>query len=721
VDNYITWILTRPRLVIACVISISIFFGYYGSSVKMDNTIEVWLPSHHSTLDEYHHFLEEFGSEEFILIALKHPSGLTRDYMRLTARFTHALEKEKGVEKVFSLSQVYERSGLDFESCRQYIVASPLYHHTLISPDGKTSALILQLSREGLDNRQGLVEGVKELVASLSTKDQEIFLAGPPVFNVALDQMSQRVSTHYFPLLFCVALIILFLLFRTVVGVLLPAIMMGLSLLLTIGWMGVWGGSLNMVTIALFPLMMVISLAYTIYLLNGYHAARRAQKNSITADQKKEMITASLTEVWFPIFLSGVTTGIGFASLTVSEVVPVKNLGFFAAVSIASTFVLVISFLPAALLLFPVPPLPSKREREHKRFTMFLQGLSRFAVQRKWEILTFCLILCVASFGGITQIKAETQALRFFKEKSPLAQAYAFIESTLTGLSPIEIVIESKSNRENALLLTNDIVQQINSLQDFLSDQEGVVCSQSVVAMREMRGLTTGEADGSMQGYLNQKKNATRVSVKAKTMGSSEYQLLINKIDRYLNEHFSGEVRAYTTGIVPLIIDMQDTLLKSLIESFSLALGVIGLIFFLLLRSFKNTLICMIPNVIPILVVLGCMGYAGIKLDVATVMIASVALGIAVDDTIHFIYRFKKEASGSASYTQPIFSTLSSTGKAIICTSMVNLCGFSVLCFSDFRPMIYFGLLTGITILAALVGDLIILPASLVAFKVKFK
>jgi len=721
VDNYSAWILTHPRWVIACVVSISVFFGYYGSSVKMDNTIEVWLPAHHSTLDEYHHFLEEFGSEEFILVALKHPGGLTRDYMHLTANLTHALEKEKGVERVFSLSQVYERSGLDFESCRQYIVASPLYHHTLVSPDGETSALILQLSSEGLANRQGLVEGVKEQVLSLAAKDQEIFLAGPPVFNVALDQMSQRVSSHYFPLLFCVALIILFLLFRTVVGVLLPAIMMVLSLLLTIGWMGVWGGSLNMVTVALFPLMMVISLAYTIYLLNGYHAARRTKKNSLTTDQKKEMITGALTEEWFPILLSAATTGIGFASLTVSEVVPVKDLGFFAAVSITSTFVLVISFLPAALLLFPAPPPLSKREREHIRFNAFLQGLSHYAVQRKWGILTFCLILCLASFSGITQLKAETQALKFFKEKSPLSQAYTFIESTLTGLSPIEIVIESKSGRENDLFLTSDSMQRIKALQEFLSEQEGVVCTQSVVPVMELGGLTTDETEGIMQGYLNREKSAARVSVKAKTLGSSEYQLLVNKIDRYLNEHFNGEVRAYTTGIVPLIIDMQDTLLKNLIESFSLALGVIGLIFFLLMRSFKNTFIAMIPNLLPILAVLGCMGYAGIKLDVATVMIASVALGIAVDDTIHFIYRFKKEASSSESYTQSIFFTLSSTGKAIMCTSLVTLCGFFVLCFSDFRPMIYFGLLTGITMVAALVGALIILPASLVAFKVKFK
>jgi predicted RND superfamily exporter protein len=466
---------------------------------------------------------------------------------------------------------------------------------------------------------------------------------------------------------------------------------------------------------------MVLSLAYSIYLLNAYNNNRSEKNIKESPENKKKIIACSFKDVWLPIFLSALTTGIGFCSLVVSDVTPVRDLGLYAALSIASAFVLVISFLPAALFLFPLPSLPIKSGNKRERFQGFSQTLSQLAIQRKHLILIFCLIIFLVSSGGITQLKVETHALKFFNEKSQLAQAYAFIEDKLTGLSPIEIVIESKKSQGNDMLLTKDTVEKIKSLQEFLSQQEEVICSQSVVNILEdeMRGLTLRTTDSAFQGYFNEKENAIRISVKAKTLGSSEYQLLINTINRYLDENFSNGMRAYTTGIVPLIVDMQDTVLKNLIESFSIAFGVIGVILFLLLRSLKNTLISMIPNILPIVVILGFMGWAGIKLDVATIMIASIALGIAVDDTIHFLFRFKREQSASVEYGQPICSTLSSSGKAIIFTSLVTFCGFFVLCFSDFRPMIYFGLLTGITIVAALIGDLIVLPASLVAFKVK--
>lgn len=717
-DRYITWVLAHPRKVIGILLCVVILFGYFGFSVKMDNSMEVWLSSHDPKLADYHQFLKDFGSAEFILIAFEQKAGFTQDQMFLTKRLTQALEREEGVEKVLSLAQLYDQSGLDFKSFRKAVMASPLYRNNLISSDGKVTAILLQLSQEGLRDRQGLVNRVRELVSFLSSKDEKIFLAGPPVFNVELDQMSQRVSAHYFPLLFCVALIILFFLFRSVVGVLLPAMMMVLCLLLTIGWMGIWGGSLNMVTVALFPLVMVISLAYSIYLLNAYHYNIKAKGIKISSDQRKEIIASSFKEVRFPIFLSAITTGIGFGSLMVSEVTPVKDLGFFAALSISSAFLLVISFLPSALYLFPLPSVTFEKKGESKELQRFFQGLALFAERRKHLILTFCLILFLASLSGITQLKVETNALEFFQKKNQLAQAYAFIEDNLTGLSPIEIVIESKKGQGRDQLLSEETLGKIKSLQEFLSHQEGVVSSQSVVNMLE-GGIVNIKQGSALQGYLNQKENATRVSVKAKTLGSSEYQLLIKKINDYLKANFVEGLRAYTTGIVPLIVDMQDSLLKNLIQSFSLAFGVIGLILFFLLRSLKNTLISMIPNIIPIVVILGFMGWAGIKLDVATIMIASIALGIAVDDTIHFIFRFKKEQSASEEYAQPIMSTLSSTGKAIIFTSLVNFCGFFVLCFSDFKPMIYFGLLTGITIIAALIGDLIVLPAALVAFKVK--
>ncbi len=732
-NRFIAWILSHPKGNIVIVCLFLLVSAYYGMSVRMDNSMEVWLPEHSPAMIQYQKFLKDFGSEEFILIAFYMPEGLTREYILMTQRLALLLEREKGVAKAWSLDRNFDRPLKNFELFKDVILNSSFCRSMLISKDGKVSAIILVPSVEGVRNRIDLVEAVKKLVADEVPPDIKVFIAGPPVINAELDRMSQEVSAIYSPMLFFVCLVLLLFFFRSITGIAVPAFMMGSSMLITIGWMGIFNASLNIITVACFPLIMVISLAYSIYVYSAYQNSLIQQGDRVSSSCKQRALLISYRTVFLPVFLSAFTTAAGFGSLMVSNITPVRNLGLFVSLGILSTFFLAMTFLPSMFFLLPSPAFSGNGGGGDKLLNGFIKYAGMFAIRRQKTTLFFAFLLFALSVCGILRLSVETHILNFFKKNSPIVRAYNFIEGSLTGLSPIEIVIESKKKFFKNGTFKPETLKKIKELQKYLEQKKNVLSTHSaanIISDRTRIGFLDmlfvskepmlSGLDAALKDFINENSTATRVSVRAKTLASEKYSALIHDIDQYLAIHFRDELRAYITGVVPIIVNMQDCLLKNLIKSFCIAFGVICLVFFIFLRSVKNTIISMIPNIMPVIAILGFMGFFGINLDVATVMIASIAMGIAVDDTIHFIFRYKREKTGSSDFVQPVLATLEATGKPIFHTSLITFCGFIVLCFSGFKPMIYFGLLTAVTVFAALTGDIIVLPALLVRFKVKF-
>jgi predicted RND superfamily exporter protein len=503
---------------------------------------------------------------------------------------------------------------------------------------------------------------------------------------------------------------------------------MGFAMMLTVGWMGILNGSLNMITITVLPLVMVISLAYAIYFYNEYCTCL-LQNISTSEDMRKEAVIKAFRHVSYPLFLSALTTVVGFLSLTISDIAPVHDLGLFVALGVSSAFLLAVTFLPILLLVFPQPNQGKKMKPTTAQFTGMLAAISRLALTSKKQIFIFSFIVGIIASVGVTRLGIETDALLYFPKKNPIVQAYHFIEKNFTALSPVEIIIEPKESSWDDQMPDPETIDKIKSLQQSLSEMKEIVTSKSIVDIREDKvgaaflGINAIPNKRLLDGlntatgyFINSSGTKTRVSVRVKTVASERFQEVVENIKKSLKTHFKDDQKAYVTGIVPILVEMQTELLKNLIQSFLIAFCIIFCIFLFLLRFLKTALICMTVNLLPILAILGVMGWAGIKLDLATVLIGSIAIGIVVDDTVHFIMRLKQESSGAENLSGPILATLLSTGKAIVCTSLVILCGFVVLCFSDFKPMQNFGLLTGITIVIATMADLILLPAMLSMF-----
>ena len=731
-------------------------FGYYAIESKTDNSIEVWLKRNDPKLDYYYDFIDKFGDDEFLIIAMDGDDLFTGKKIKLINDIATRLESVKGVRSVISLASVYKdklsapyfkevlkrnkaRSVLDvFE---EKILDDPMYVNNVISSDGETTAIIATVAKGSPEARKELVKETREILSAVETENsmKKFFLAGPSIVNTELDRMSQNDMKTFTPVMFAVALVILVVLFKNISGVLIPAITIGINIMWTVGLFVIFGNKMNMVSGMLIPLVFIISLATTVHILNRFYL-----EVALSGD-KRESILKTLRHICVPCFLTCVTTSIGFLSLVVSDVTPVKTTGIFMAAGIMMSFFVCITLVPGMLSLFPErmsrPFMNIKKDRSssNKEFQGIYGFIGKFVRNNTIYVFFISLVFVGVAIYGVTKIDAESSIFESFPESSEITRSTEHIEQELMGLIPMDIVVDAGNTGS---VFQPDVLMKMEKLQDYLKGIPEVTKSVSVVDYVKYLNkllnkdnpdspvvtkdkaidyvkLASLHGDSIVAGLYTEDYNEGRVSVRMKNVGSSRYKLIVNDIERFIKENFPLSVSCAITGIVPLLMDMQGYLIESQIKTFTLAFILIFICIALLLKSTRIGMMSMIPNLVPIAITLGVMGYVGINLDVATIMIASVAIGISVDDTIHFLYRFKEEFKKDGDHYLAIQRTLSGVGRALIFTTVVATCGFLVFCLSSFKAIQYFGLLTGITMVSALVADLFILPSCILLFKPK--
>ena len=749
------------------------FFGYYAIKAKTDNSIEAWLKQDDPKLGYYYDFIDKFGDEEFLIIVIDGNDLFAGKEIRLISNIANRLKEVEGVMDVISLAGVYKdklsapyfkeilkknKSVSVTEVFKDEVLDDPMYVNNVISSDGKTTAIIATVAKGSPESRRKLVKETREIImtAGMEKKDdssqpllkegmgdaerppEDFFLAGPSIVNAELDRMSQKDMKTFTPVMFAVALVILVILFRNISGVLIPAITISINIIWAVGLFVIFNNKVNMVSGMLIPLIFIISLATTVHILNRFY-----QEVRLTGDRRKSTLE-TVKHICVPCFFTCLTTSVGFLSLTVSDVIPVKITGIFMAAGIMMSFFVCITLVPGMLSLFPGLMSSSVYIQEddgvsNRAFRGIYGIIGRFV--KKNTIYVFALSLIFVGFAiyGITKTKAESNVFESFPGSSEIARSTAHIEQNLMGLLPMEIVI----NAENAGgVFQPEVLAKMEDLQDYLNKIPEVTKSMSVVDyVRNLNKLlnkdtpdnqmiTRGKAidyvklaslhgDNIVKSLYTEDNNEGRVAVRMKNVGSSRYQEIVENIEGFIKENFPLSIGCTITGIVPLLMNMQGYLIESQIKTFTLAFILIFICIALLLKSARIGIMSMIPNLIPIAITLGVMGYLGINLDVATIMIASVAIGISVDDTIHFLYRFKSEFKKDGDHYLAIQRTFSGVGRALIFTTVVATCGFLIFCLSSFKPIQYFGLLTGISMISALAADLFILPSCILLFKPK--
>lgn len=683
--------------------------------LSIDNSIEVWLDRDSKAYGDYREFQQRFGNEEFVVIAAEMSDPLSELSLKKQGDLAEKIRPLKDVEQVLALPEIYGifygQKHVPVEQVRK----NPLLRNLLLGQDGNTVGIIIWLKPlEGAQTRQEVISQIQYLVQNHFDKTIPFHLAGTPVLNVALDAHSQQAAQRFLPIAIVISIVVLFLTLRSASGVIACMVSVVATVIWTMGIMAWQGQTLNMVTVVLPSLLFVLALSNAIHLSSRYLHWYGQGKNPT------EAFALTLQELFRPAFMASLTTAIGFASLIISDMVPVTNFGLYAALGMMLS-------LPCNLILVPglLSLINHKVSCRGNSISYWLERFSTFPPRYPRCLLAGAIVIAIGCFVLLKFIRVESNVVNFFPENSTISKDCRFVAERLTGLYSVELEIEAHSSLEAkvlsnlnsmaAVLAVRPEVARVNHLGQLY--QALPVVGISSLQKRDDAPMAK-MAEYMIKKYRVQQNDKIflRASVLVRAMDSHDFYKLIDFIQAEAKKIFPAENIIRITGVVPLLNDAQRNLIQTQIECFSFAFGIVLVFIGILLRSWRALLASILPNLLPVLIVFGLMPIFHIPLDPATVMIASVAIGLAVDNTIHFLVRFQQEKRKGEANSEVFREMYGQYGRAMIFTSVVAASGFSILMLAPFRPLSYFGFLMAVTVITALITDFVLTPLCIMLF-----
>ena len=578
----------------------------------------------------------------------------------------------------------------------------------LISRDLKSTKLIfdtnVDISRQVINDLTKVIEN-NEYIKYSSWDWHE---AGLPILRTRYVELVEYERGIFIPIAFIIAAITLIWIFRQIRMLIIALTSILISLIWVSGIMALFNISINVISYLTFNLLMIIGVSDAIHLLMKYH--EEINKNS----NKRSTLEVVIEKIGSALFLTSFTTAVGFMSLSITNIRILQEFGVIMGVGIGILFIITIIIMPIMLLYINVPDkIHIERLILKRKKSLSFQSLK--AVQKYPKVvISLSGFLLILSIYGIYQIDSNVTVLGDLKPSNKLYKDISFVEDNFGGTLPLEIIISSvgtplskdlyiKTNAVNTID-NSDFYNKVNLFMRDLSNYENI---KSVTGYWNL----DGSLNAQQKKYTNKDRTEIRISCGIENIDSNQADWLKKSIIKDYINVFDTENGLKVTGSTLLALKMNRYLIASLLNSFIIAFIVIFISMNILFRSIKLSLVSIIPNIIPLLFAGAVMGFFGIELRPATAMTFSIALGIAVDDTIHFLSRFRSEYLITRSHEKSTTTTILTTGRAIIGTSITLGMGFLVLIFSNFKPNFEFGILATIILIVALLSSLILLPA----------
>ncbi len=745
-------LLYRARFfLVALLIAFTAFLSFHMEGLELNNTLAAWFPGDDPDYRTYKEFQGDFSGNRNLIIAIEADDVFAPGVLDYIKERTDAIEEVDYVRRVYSLStasRVYgSEGGIEVKSLlkgmnegklpeiRDYALKNEIFRDDLVSSDGTLTTILVVFDEEKADpERARLLARIREIMDEGRPDDIQVYFSGSMEISKEYDRFTMQNQRDFTPPLIALIIIVMLLLFRSVSKLLIVIFVIGVSLIWTVGIYSLMGYSFNVISGMLIPLIVILSISDSIHILEYNDELTR----SVT--DRGERYIATLSYITAPCFATSMTTALGLLSLVTSRVPAVKSFGLGASLGIMSAFVISIVFVPFFLSVAP----SSKRRARRSVWLGPLMVLHRFNHRHARPLFIGMSVLILLSINGITRLEVNTNQMDFFKKDSEIHQSAQLIDSRLSGIFSVELYLKGDEGsmkdptvlrameRFRDTVMKDDHVKKVLSLADQVKmiNRELHGGDQSEYRIPDSRNLVAQElfllslsrkGREDLYNIVTSDYSHSRVSIKMTAMSSDNLVEVCRHFSEEAEKVFAGTgVTPTLTGSGRLFSNLDKYLVESQIRSFAVAFATVILFMFIFFHSWKYGALSILPNLFPILLVLGIMGWTGITLNVATVTVSSVALGIAVDDTIHFISRFKKERrGGGVGRIKSIENATLHTGRAIVSTSLINILGFSILVISDFVPTVYFGSLVALTMALALLGDLVYLPTSIIALQGK--
>ncbi len=692
---------------------------------------------------------KNFGYDDYLVVAVVCDDIFAPAALKRLQNLHDRISRIDGVVEVLSLINVpYARSiegGASLEKllpasfddnqrlaeAKQIAVNERLYTGNLVSKDAKTAALNILIKDElPSDTRHAITERIYRL--ALGAGFDQSYLAGNPFSQWRGVEAIKRDLRVFLPVTIALIAVLLWLCFRSLTAVVLPLITIGIGLLWILGLMAYFNASFTILALMLPTLMLAIGCSYMIHVINQIGIVYTAQGEK---SDKRELLGEALQFIGLPVMVSALTIIAGFLSLSFTAIPAIRQTAIYAAAGATFTMILSLTFVPAVLMILPRRAMAFRVGLTGKMVKL-LEDVGRWATSHQKLLYILTVVIIMISLIGMWRIKIDIDYFHFFKPNTEPTIGLDQINHRLSGAVIFNIIIEGQ--RAGAIE-SSETLRRIAEFQAFAEqqkDQSGQGVDRTLSVADFIKHLNRAFNGNHPQSYVvphdqavvrdllsdrDELKNfmtpdgrTARIMVRSNLSGSQAMAGVVRKIENQGREMFP-DFRVYATGTFVLLNRTSDQIAGEQVQSISIALITIYLMLSILFRSFRVGLTAIVPNLIPVLFFFGFMGWGGIFLNLTTSLVASVVLGLAVDNSVQFIVRFRRMQNEheTEGLREPIIQSMRLSGRPIIYANIALAATFAVFALSNFEPVGSFGLLSAVTILGCLIEDLVLLPARL--------
>lgn len=726
-------------LIITVVILLTVFFGYQIKNLHINADIISSLPDDDPVAKLYKDIGNEFGGNDMGMLVLETTNIFDAKIFKDIKQITDSIKYTTGVSSVTSITNILDiknsEDGIeiaklvdendlptekrDFDNLRKYIFSKEMYKGSIVSDDGTATAIMFTLLPDA-DN-QAVAKEIKSKIENLKLSEK-LYFGGLPMMMNDINDLIISDIVWLVPIVSIIIALILLVSFKSFRGVLLPLLTAGIAVVWTLGIMSILGYELTIISNIIPVVLLAVGSAYTIHVINSI--------DHIIIQDKQQAIIKAIEYVTIPVILAAATTAIGFISFVFgSYLLMIKDFGIFTAVGTFIALLLSIFFVPAIISASSKNNNKKLIKDEKKQAILthkILLPLSQVLFKHPKYIFTGWIILILLFIIGIFQIKTSVNMADYFKKDNPTRIAEDVMQNKFGGSLPIFVVFKGD-------IQSPEVLQMMIKTEHYMKEDPNVSVAQSVADLIEQMNDAMGEGkkipaekskieqlwfllDGQevMPQLVNNDLTKGIIQSKFASVDSKDIEAFTDKMNRFIEQNKNEHCQIELTGMPSVYVKLNNSLINSQFNSLVIAIIMVILIVGAILKSGFKGIYAAIPVIATIVILFGFMGITGVSLDIATVLVASIALGIGIDYSIHIITGFNHYLKEYGDAEKAIESVILSSGKAVIINVISVSAGFLVLLFSQIVPLQNFGLLVAIGMFGSGFGALTLLPVILV-------
>jgi len=728
-----------------------LWFAPQTNLTELDNDLTMWVSKDDPVYQTYERFRKEFGGQRNLLIAITSDRLFTPESLEFVRDVTGDIQRVQTVERVQSLATANlvrslppetagDDAGIEVQpilperidagvaaDVRRRVLADPLLRGDLVSDDATVTVVVVTFDEDRIDAvRAGVIDEIHRLVDARLPAGMRTYYNGSLEISETYNRITLSNLRNLTAPILALTVVAIYFLFRSwrITALLVVAVLV--STVWTMGLFVAMGFKYNLLASMLPALAMILAIADDVHIVQHFNHELRA------TGSKEHAFRSSVEHLFVPLLGASGTTALGLLSLATSQVVAVRSFGVGAAAGVMVDFVMSLVLVPTLLMWLK----PEAGIAPQERYLVGpMQGVARFSMRHARPVVLITVLAMSAAALGATRLRVDTNHINFFAADHPLAQSARIIDERLSGVYSFNVLLEGAPEsmktpealaRMEALrgrlerlpyvkkvVSVTDYVKQVNRELAGGDPAAAVLPTRADVIAQELFvfGLSN-EGRRELERVVASDYSRAQISVKLASMSSDLVFEQINQAELEAAAVFAGSgITTTVTGSGRIFSTLDHYLVVSQLSSFATAFVTVFAVIFVVFRSARFGMLGIVANALPVAAVLGCMGWLGISLNIATVMVASVALGIVDDDTIHFIGRFRREAAGGASTEEAIETATMHEGRASLTSAVINSLAYSIMMFSAYKPTAWFGGLLALTMIVAFLAEVLVVPA----------